>query len=32
MSDTGNGSKAYDIVKKYTEEKVGASGINVGRI
>lgn len=23
MSDTGNGSTAYDIVKKYTEEKVG---------
>ena len=22
MSDTGNGSTAYDIVKKYTEEKV----------
>ena len=23
MSDTGNGSTAYDIVKKYTGEKVG---------
>jgi len=23
MSDTGNGSTAYDIVKKYTEEKIG---------
>ena len=23
MSDTGNGSKAYDIVKKYTEGKIG---------
>jgi hypothetical protein len=23
MSDTGNGSTAYDIVKKYIEEKVG---------
>ena len=32
MSDTGNGSTAYDIVKKYTEEKVGSSDINVGRI
>ena len=23
MSDTGNGSTVYDIVRKYTEEKVG---------
>ena len=23
MTDTGNGSTAYDIVKKYTEEKLG---------
>lgn len=23
MTDTGNGSTAYDIVKKYTEEKIG---------
>ena len=30
MSDTGNGSTAYDIVKKYTEEKVGKfSGADV---